>query len=782
MNSTTGETESAARFVGQSIKRREDPRLVTGHGRYLDDVVLPGMLHATFLRSDIARGVITRVEVEAARSAPGVHAVFAGRDLNAVAGPIWASAMPPSPELPYAPLQPMADGDVRFVGDLIALVVADNRYLAEDAAELIEVDIDPRPPVTFDNALDTNERVHPGQPSNVAQRLPASPDPELDAIFASAAHVVTRTFKEARATNVPMEGRGLVAQWDPYAGDMRIWASTQNPYELRAAGSRIIGVGEHNIRVVMGDVGGGFGQKVFITREEASVMLAAKLLGKAVKWVEDRRENLISANQSRGELATMSMAFDTDGRILAAKLGVIDEAGAYPTASSGSANAFAAMMFTGPYRIPRISFDGVTVYTNSCGRAAYRGPWLIESVAREQMMDHAARDLGIDPVELRRRNLVTQADLPFTMPSGLVYDIMTCDLNLEQAVQIVGYDAFRAEQRWARAQGRYLGLGVSLFVEPSAVAQGVWSTEAATIRIDSNGKVSVLMGTASHGHSLETTIPQVVADYLGCHVDDVTLIQGDTAVAPYGPGTGGSRSAVLAGGAARQASIELNQKLRRIAGHVLEASEDDMVITDSRVHVRGTPTKGLAFAELAPLAYMAPEMLPPGVDPGLEVTTRYRASAPFTWSNAAHLCTCELDTETGLVKLLRYIVSEDCGVMINPMVVEGQIAGGVVQGIGGVLFEDMAYDPGGNPLATTFLDYLVPTAAEVPSIEYGHIETPSNMPGGYKGMGEGGAIGSPACVANAVADALAGFGADVAANATTFPLGPSQILALLNAE
>jgi len=769
---------AGARFVGQSIKRREDPRLVSGHGRYIDDVVLPGMLHVAFLRSPVARGVITRLDVEAARQHPGVVAVFTGAEINQRCGPMHPTSQPPNPEAPHAPLRPMAEGDVRYVGDPVALVVAENRYVAEDACDLIELEVEPGPPVLdLEAALAEGAPVvHPEVGSNIAGAIPAMPDPELEQILASAPHVVTRTFRQQRQTNVPMETRGIVAQYDRYAGDLRVWASSQNIHEWRAYCARVAGLPENRVRAVMGDVGGGFGQKAFALREDAAVVVAAKELARPLKWIEDRQENLMAANSARHEQATVTMALDDDGHILAAKVHHVEDVGAHPPGGGGAGGGFVAMMFTGPYRIPRFGFSGTSVFTNTVGKAPYRGPWMMETVAREQMMDHVARELGIDPVELRRRNVVRQEDLPYQLPSGLVYDVVTPAENLEQATAMLDYEGFRAAQEEARAQGRYLGVGVGLYVEPSAVAFSVWATDQANIRIEPSGQVNVLMGVASHGHSLETTIPQVVADHLGCDIEDVVLQQGDTAVAPFGAGTGGSRSAVIAGGAAQQGATQLREKVLQIAGSLLEAAPEDLEIDRSVISVRGTPAKTLRLADVAAAAYLNTDVLPAGMEPGLEVVARYKPPAPFTWSNACHVCTCEIDVHTGIVKLLRYIVSEDCGVMINPMVVEGQIAGGVVQGIGGVLFEEVRYDADGNPLTTTFLDYLIPTAPEVPIIEYGHIETESNTLGGYKGMGEGGAIGSPPAVANAIADALAPLGVTV----TDLPLGPSQVLALLH--
>jgi carbon-monoxide dehydrogenase large subunit len=522
----------------------------------------------------------------------------------------------------------------------------------------------------------------------------------------------------------------------------------------------------------MGDVGGGFGQKYFLPRDELAVIAAARHLGRPIKWIEDRRENLIAANHARADRVTVRMALDDDGHLLGVHLDHLEDCGAYPVGGTGGIGAFVAMLFPGPYRIPKLGFVSTAVWTNTCGRGAYRGPWMMETVAREEMLDVAARAVGLDPLELRRRNCVTAADLPFTTAGGMVLDHVTPAETLEQAAELIGYDEFRAGRD--DGDGRLRGIGIGLYVEPTSMAAGSLGVESANVRVQPSGTVTVHLGTGSHGQSVETTMAQVVADHLGVDLDAVTVVQGDTATAPYGAGTGGSRTAVVAGGATREAAVAVRAKAVQIAAHLLEAASEDLEIERGRVRVRGTPTRGVALAEVARVALNAPSELPPDVGPGLEATVSYQAP-PITWSNACHACTVAVDPDLGTVEVLRYVVSEDCGVMINPMVVEGQIAGGVVQGIGGVLYEHLVYDEDGNPLTTTFLDYLVPTATEVPAIEYGHVETRSPTPGGHKGMGEGGAIGSPPCVFNAVADALATRGARITAQ----PLTPSRVLEAL---
>ena len=524
------------------------------------------------------------------------------------------------------------------------------------------------------------------------------------------------------------------------------------------------------------DVGGGFGQKMAIMRDEWAVVLAAKLLGRPVRWIEDRRENLTAAAHARDERMDLSIALDGDGAITAIQGEYIENIGAYQTMGSSGMGAFIAPFLTNAYKIPKVGFASQAVYTNTCGKAPYRGPFLMYAVGIEQLMDTAARQLGVDPLELRRRNVIRAEDLPYTLPSMLCFESITPAETLEQAALMIDYEGFRAEQQAALEQGRYLGIGISLCVEPSGIAVGSMATEAAEIRMDYSGKVTAAVGSSSTGMSVVTTMKQVVAEHLGCAPDDVNVIQGDTAATPWGAGTGGSRSAVLIGNAVAAASTELRTKLLEIAADALEASVEDLEIDNSRVFVRGTATKGMSFADVGQLAYHNPDMLGPGTTPGLEASHRFKAP-PFTFSNACHICTCEVDIDTGRVSILRYVVSEDCGRMINPKVVEGQVFGGVVQGIGGVLYEHMVYDDDGNPLTSTFVDYLLPTACEVPTIEVGHIESPAPNPLGVKGMGEGGAIASPAAVINAVADALAPLGVRISGS----PLGPRQILDMVAA-
>jgi carbon-monoxide dehydrogenase large subunit len=760
----------AGRWLGQSVPRKEDPKLLSGRGRYIEDVVVPGMLHAAFVRSDVARGRILSVDVEEARALPGVRAVFTAAEVNPLVRETWWGSA--GREATYPPPFCLAEGDVRFVGDPIVIIVAESRYVAEDAADLVEIDIEPGEPVLDVDAARAEGAtlVHPEVGTNVPGAIPAM-GPPVDDAFEAAAHVVSETFDQHRYVAVPMETRGLLAQWDPFAEELELWIGTQSSHEVRAFYARLLGVRENRVRVRTPDVGGGFGLKVLSFRDEWAVVLASRLLGRPVRFIEDRRENLVASAHAREERMTLDVALDDDGRILAMRADHVENVGAYPYAAAASSGGLVGMCLSGPYKIPRIGYSNAAVYTNTTGRAPYRGPFLMETVGPEQMMDVVARRIGMDPLELRRRNVLQASDLPYTLPAGIVYDSVTPAETLEQAAEMIDYAGFRAEQAVARAEGRHLGLGISLCVEPSAISFGSLGTEGAVLKMEGDGRFNLVLGSSSTGMSVETTMRQVVAEYVGCGVDDVTVTQGDTTLTPYGAGTQGSRSAVLYGNVARDVSLAVRDKILAIAAHVLEASPDDLVLAESRVSVRGVPEKGMSFGDVAMLAYVGHDRLPPGMSPGVEEISRYKPS-PLTFCNACHICTVEVDVETGQTRILRYVVSEDCGRMINPMVVEGQIAGGVVQGIGGVLYEHFVYDEAGTPLTGSFVDYLIPTAAEVPDIEFGHVESAAGNPLGVKGVGEGGAVCSPAAVFNAVADALAPLGVELRAT----PLGPRQIL------
>ena len=762
----------ATRYAGTRVPRVEDNRLLTGRGTFVDDVSRPGMLHACFVRSPFARAKIIGIDAAAALALPGVRAVFTAGDLNPDVKEAWHAVA--GKNIQDTPRPPLAEGEVKFVGDPVAVVVAESRYLAEDAVELVDVDYEALPAVAdFTQAVNSDVVVHEAYPDNVAGGMGGAPPDEET--FSSAAHVAEANVYQQIYAPVPMETRGMVVEWEASSEELTVWASTQTPHELRAFAARLLGIPAHGVRVIMRDTGGGFGQKVVPMREDMCILLAARKVPFALKWIEDRRENLMSAGQARHVDGRARMAFDDEGNILAADIDFMYDVGAYPTPYPVLTTAAVGMFFPGPYRVPKASFNYKTVFSNTAGLAAYRGPWQYETLAREILLDIAARKMDMDPVDLRRRNILRGDEMPYFNPNGMPYDHVAPADTFEQAVKILDHEGFRREQREALEQGRYIGLGFSAYIEPTGAATGHLATEGATIRMEPTGKINVYVNGGSTGNSIETTVVQLTADALGANIEDVSTIQGDTAVTPYGAGTQGSRSGPMTAGAVHEAGTMLRKQLVAMAAHRLGVDDDAIVLAGSRASVREDDSKSVTFADLAYRAYYEPQQLPPGMSASLEATARFTSQAMIHWANATHACTCEVDVETGQVTLTRYIVSEDVGAMINPNVVEGQIAGGTVQGIGGALLENMVYDDAGNPLASTFVDYLLPTATEVPSIEYGHIEIPGPGVGGYKGVGEGGAIGATPAVINAINDALAPLGVTL----TRLPASPAAIVELL---
>jgi aerobic carbon-monoxide dehydrogenase large subunit len=774
-STTPSMTAGPARYLGARVARVEDARLLTGHGTYVDDIVRPGMLHACFVRSPLARARIVAIDTSHALSLAGVHAVFTADDLNPGVHEAWYSQV--GKGVPDTPRPPLAEGEVRFVGDLVALVIAEDRYVAEDAADLVDVEYEPLPAVVDYTRADVSEYlVHAGWEHNVAGQMGGRPADTLTAVFDAAAVVVDETIYQQAYVASPMETRGLVVEWSRGVGELTVWAASQAPHDLRLFAARLLGLPENRIRVIARDTGGAFGQKINAHREDVCLLLAARKVPASIKYIEDRRENLM-ASSSRRENGRVRMAFDEDGTLLAATIDHVQDVGAYPVPWPVGVAMAVGLIFPGPYRFRDAAFTTKCVLTNTPGRTAYRGPWQFETVAREMLLDIAARRMGMDPADLRRHNMLRQDELPFANANGMPLSNMTPLETFEKALDMLDYDGFRREQAAARAAGRYLGVGTASYVEPTATAMPHHGSEGATIRVEPTGAVNVYLAGGSAGNSLETTALQLTADALGVDIAMVHTIQGDTALTPFGSGTGGSRSGSMVAGAVRETAAILRQRIATIAAHVLEASPDDIVVADGGASVKGSPASRLSMAEIAEIAYFGQSKLPADMPLGLEASARYRAESFAVWANATHACTCEVDIDTGQVTLLRYVVAEDCGPMINPNVVEGQIAGGAVQGIGGALLEEFAWDDDGNPLATTFVDYLLPTATEVPIIEYGHIEgSPGPGAGGFKGVGEGGAIAAPAAVANAVADALAPLGITV----TRLPLTPAAIVALVD--
>lgn len=776
-------------MVGAQVRRVEDPRMLLGKSRYVDDIHLPGTLALAFVRSPYAHARIKQVDVSAAKSHPGVQAVLTGADVAGVIKPLRVEYDPAkAPTHKSCDWPVLAQGKVRFIGEAVAAVVASDRYVAEDAAALVEVEYEP-----IDVVWDMEKALEPGSPlvheewgDNVMQSLEAEIG-EVAKAFQEADCVVAERFTTGRHMALPMETRGCLASFAAATDSLTVWSSTQIPHALRSYLALILNFPEHHIRVVAPDVGGGFGLKAHVFPEEVIAAFLARRLGRPVKWIEDRRENLSASLHAKHQVAQAELALKKDGTVLGLKGRFISDVGAYSEYPWGSAfeAGHAASSMPGPYKIPAFRFETLSVATNKATIGVYRGVGLpIGVLVMERLIDLGAQKLGLDPAELRLRNMIRKDEHPYTTIIGAKIESGSHQECLQMALEMLGYQDFRAQQQKCREEGRYIGVGLGCYVEGTAPSSRAFQAmglalggyESATVRVDVAGKVTVLVGTHSHGQSHETTLAQVAADELGVFLADVKVIEGDTTAVPYGWGTWGSRSAVTGGGAIIMASRKLREKILRVASRLSEVPADDLELAEGVVRRKKDGATLAPLKEMAHRIVFAPGGLPAGEEPGLEATAHYEPP-PSTHTNATHLATVEVDIETGQVKILRYVVVEDCGTIINPLVVDGQIQGGVAQGIGTALYEQVIYDENGQLLTGTLMDYLPPTAADVPRVEIGHIESPSpHTLGGIKGMGEGGAIAPPAAIANAVADALAPFGVRV----KEVPLTPERVLKLID--
>jgi carbon-monoxide dehydrogenase large subunit len=770
------------RLIGASVRRVEDPRLLTGQGRFVDDVAVPGMLEGAFVRSPHPHARIVSIDVSAALGLPGVVAVITGDQLAAAGVNPMQQQGPPGLRTPQ--FFPLAREKVRCVGDPIALVVAESRGLAEDGADLVEIDYEPLAPVP-----DAAEALRPGAGllyEELGDNIAYSDRwdyGDVDGAFAAADRVVRETFRQHRHANVPMETHGGLATYVPATGELVYHASHKAPHALRLQLAKLLGHPEHRINVICGDVGGAFGQKGPTAREDVAVCAAARLLGRPVKWIEDRNENLSAGGQAREDTLEVAAAVRDDGTLLALKVKMTMDQGAYPglPVPISMFPALVRLVLPGAYRIHDYSFESVVAFTNKDRYGSYRGPWAVETWARERLIDLIARELDLDRVEIRLRNLLGDDEFPTALCTGPDLLHTSVRQTLERAADGIGWSQFPAWQRQARLEGRYLGLGLASFIEiapgpPNFAAMAGFDlqTEQARVRLEPDGHLVIFTSQAPHGQSHETTLAQVAGDELGLPLASIRVVHGDTLQTPFSVvGTGGSRSATMGSGSALGAARLVKQKVLQIVSKLLEADEEDLEIVAGKVQVRGVPSRGLTLGEVAAVAYLTPSRLPEGMTPGLEATYDFRIP-DGGWAQATHCCIVEVDIETGVVKILRYLVAEDCGTMINPAVVEGQVRGGVAQGIGGVLYERSAYADDGQFLAGTFMDYLVPTACEIPVIEIDHIESPPTHEVNYRGVGEGGAIGAPAAVSSAIEDALRPFGVRL----TEQYLPPARILEL----
>ncbi|OLE36674.1 MAG: hypothetical protein AUG00_10065 [Candidatus Rokubacteria bacterium 13_1_20CM_2_70_7] len=777
----------ARRYVSTRVRRREDPQLLTGRARYLDDLRLSGTLSVAILRSPHAHARLVEVDVRPALAAPGVEAVLTGEDVARLARPIRAEMSGPGYKTSGWPA--LARDKVRFVGEPVVAVVARDRYGAEDALEEVRVTYDPLPVLT--NAELSMRpgapRIHDDLTDNILFHTRFD-NGAVERAFVAAELRLSHTFRHGRCTSAPMENRGALASFDAAEGILTLWASSQSPHLLRSGLAEALDLPESRLRVICPAVGGGFGPKMHLYPEDIIVCLLAQRLGRPVKWIEDRRENLLTSAQAREHVNHIEMAATGDGVILGFKATLICDVGAYSLypVTAALEPVTAASIIPGPYRIQGYSYDAYAVATNKCPAGAYRGVGMaLGTFVRERLVDMVARRTGLDPAEVRRRNFIAATDVPFTTASGLVIDSGNPTESLDQALEAAGYDALRKDQRRSSTT-TYRGIGLCSYTEFTGMGSGTFRRrgmsqiaghDAATVRVEPTGEVRGFVSAASQGQGHATTLAQVLADEIGVPMAAVSIVEGDTERCPYGSGSFASRSMVVSGGALILAARRVRDKVIAIAAHMLEAARGDLVMEEGAIFVRGMAARRVTLGQVARLAYRpASGTLPPSVDPALEAT-QYYDPPPATFSIGTHVAVVDVDAETGQVAIVRYVVSEDCGTMVNPMIVEGQIHGAVAQGIGAALYEDVVYDDAGQPLTTSFMDYLLPTTMELPAIEVVHTETPPLVTvSGFKGMAEGGTIGATAAVANAVADALAPLGVEV----HELPLSPDRLYRLIH--
>ncbi len=768
---------STTSVMGGVVKRREDPALIQGRGRYTDDVKFVGMLHVAFVRSPIASGRIARLDTSAAKAMPGVRAVYTIDDVRHL-GPLLA-------QVPIGKLRPLlADGVVKHVGEAVAMVVADNRHQAEDAAEAVKVDYESTPAIVdLKEAASDRVKIHDDLPSNVIHSWtyhgywPAlgleSQQPKIEeAKLRDDVVVVSQEMINQRLVPVAIEPRSVVADWSPGYDRFTVISSTQVPHALAGAISKMFGLDSNEVQVVAPEVGGGFGSKLNVYNDEILVCFASQALGRPVKWTESRREAHGSTIQGRGWVATATIVGTHEGEILGYEIDGLADMGAYTQNFTVAIPLLGLWVASGQYRFPT-HFKIDCVVTNTMTTDAYRGAGRPEAIYYlERIIDMYAREIGMDPLEVRRKNYWKDDEFPATMGCGFSLDSGAYGGSVDALMEAADYGGLRAMQEQARAEGRLVGIGVSSYVEvcgfgPAVLAEIGFSwtnyglpasfNGSGLVRVNPDGSATVVIGTGPSGQGHETTWAQIVGDGLGIPIERIVVRHGDTAESPMGIGTFGSRSIAVDGTATYEATQKVRTKAATLAAHLLEAAEADIVFADGGAHVAGSPDRRVEWAELAKAAYQA-HKAPAGWESGLEAQTTW-SPGNATWPFGTHLAMVEVDPDTGDVKLLKYVGADDCGNVINPMIVDGQLHGGIAQGVGQALFEDAVYDSDGNMLATSLMDYIIPAATDLPSFDLTRTETPSPVnPMGVKGVGEAGTIASAQTVVNAVIDALAPLG------------------------
>lgn len=762
------EPPSPDAILGAPVKRKEDPRLISGKGQYVDDIRMLDTLYVTFVRSPHGHARITRVNADKAKEASGVVAVYTGQDTSDIPSVPCGWLLPDS-DLKIPPHPPIAADRVRYTGDIVAAVVGRSRTAAADAASLVEVDYEPLPAV-----VDAEEALRPGAPQlhedapgNIAFRWKAGVG-DVDKAFAEAPVHVKLRIRNQRLIPNAMEPRGIVASHNQASGQLTYWTSTQIPHTIKLLLALVMGVPEQKIQVIAPDVGGGFGSKLYVYAEDLIMVHLAKLLGRPLKWIEEKRESYVATTHGRDQIQDADMAATRDGKIMGFRVNVMANLGAYQSLFAPGIPTIAfGTMLTGAYQIPNIDGTVTGVFTNTTPVDAYRGAGRPEAAHLvERMVDTLAHELGKDPAEIRRINFIPATDYPYATPTGVQYDSGNYRAALDKALDTCHYSQLREEQRKARADGRLMGIGLSSYVEicgmgPSKVMQSTGAQaalwESATVRVHATGKVTVYTGTSPHGQGHETAFAQMVSHELGVPFDDIEVIHGDTGSVQMGVGTFGSRSMAVGGGAIHMSLQKIKRKAIEIAAHQLEANVEDMIYEDGKAQVKGDPSRAKALGEIAFAAFMG-STLPVGMEPGLEATSFFDPEN-FTWPFGTHVGVTEIDPDTGQVKLVSYCAVDDCGNIINPLLVNGQVHGGIAQGVGQALMEQAVYDESGQLLSGSLMDYAVPVAADLPDFETDHTITPTTSnPWGVKGIGEAGTIAASAAVVNSVVDALAPLG------------------------
>ncbi len=774
---------------GASIKRREDPRFITGKGNYTDDIVLPGTTHAAFVRSPHAHATIRSIDVSAAEALPGVRAVFTGAHLaSAGVNGIPVGWLLPDIKLPPRPS--LAVGRVRHVGEAVAVIIADSAYIARDAVDLVSVDYESLPAVVDAATCQTHATsLHECAPNNRSFHWSIGDTAPVDAAFAQATHVVKQRFLNNRLAAVAMEPRASLASYNPAMDELTLWVTSQNPHVHRLImGAFVLGLAEHRFRVIAPDVGGGFGSKIFIYPEEVVVAWASKKLGRPVRWTATRSESFLTDAQGRDHVSEAEMALSAEGKILGFRVNTIANLGAYLSLFAPAVPTYLyGTLLSGAYSIPAIHVEVAGVLTNTTPVDAYRGAGRPEACYLiERMMDLAAHEVGISPVSLRRLNFIRPEQFPYQTPIALCYDSGNYEPALDLALEKVGYTELLQEQANARRNGRYIGIGFSTYIEacsiaPSQVAGALGAQaglyESAHVRVHPTGSVTVYTGSHSHGQGHETTFAQIVADQLGIPMDNVDIVHGDTGTVQFGMGTYGSRSGALGGSAIYMSLQKIKEKAKKIAAHLLEAAEADIEFEGGKFFVRGAPDRVKQFTDITLAAYLA-HNYPAGLEPGLEATSFFDPTN-FTFPFGTHIAVVEVERATGQVTLLKYVAVDDVGNVINPMIVDGMVHGGIAQGVAQALWESVHYDAEGQPLTASLMEYGVPRADQLCNYDTGRTVTPSPVnPLGVKGAGETGTIASTPAIANAVIDALAPFGVlhlDI-------PLTPAKVWAAMNSS